>query len=94
MSLEYDPVSIAIEELKFCKKLGVDIVGWEIGICAFQAMASLSLVYGLDPMAQGHTLLGLPLYVNATGNPWTIASIKRPDLPFPPAFPLQCRPEG
>lgn len=71
---DYDPMALAFDELRFYRNLGLSPSRWTIGAEASAQLAARAL-FGEYPPAQGLRvleLLGIPVTVDSSINPWTV----------------------
>jgi hypothetical protein len=71
---DFDPMALAFEELNFIRRLGLTPSRWTVGAEASAQLAARALFGEYSPAKglQILELLGIPVTVDPSINPWTV----------------------
>lgn len=69
MDEDFDLLSIIKEEVEFCSKLQLSVIGIEIGVEVLYSLARRDFVLWSGEV---RSVYGLPVKISTSQNPWTI----------------------
>jgi hypothetical protein len=69
MDEDFDLLSIIEEEVEFCSKLQLRVIGIEMGVRVLYLLARRGLVVWPGEL---QSIYGLPIKISTSQNPWTV----------------------